>query len=653
MNLKKVIIYMTLMLVGVFSTFSASENKSITDLQYNLTANTNQVFEGYKIQFNFEYQALAPITDIENLVSEQITIDFSKMVDDGNDIEYTLGSDIVDINISPIGIVTISFKNLSRETETLIELSGNIVFTVTAKNVGATEEVRVIDNVGNEVTVSIINDANTGVNTNKGSFDDFVEVGDTITYQVLINNQGNTVDTFHGFDSHSAGMEYVEGSFYAQKDVVWTNMDEYFTHSYDEDGNMIVDSTMRFDVPVLLTYDMIVTSQEEIYHNQFEAAYNTEVPEIVGDYVWFDMKGGSWIDYTHGNIEIKKEDEEGKPLAGAEFDIIDSEGNTINHLVTDDSGLAISDNLRLGNYTVVETVAPAGYKIDNNHYPISLTVDKSSEPIVGSVTSISTKHPVEPEVDSGGMISIHLYNEDGRVISGATFGVYDEDGNLLEVITTDENGNATSQLLGPGRYYIQQQNSVNGYLLDNTKYWFTIGEGSITTEYNVVNQKIEGTVQMYNTDSRGNGLSLSTFNLYDENDQLITSVTTNEYGYGRRILLPYGRYYIQQTSVASGYQLNQSKFSFSITENNQQVNISCINDLAGIELNNSDGELDSYYKDSVSQFTTDSLDSQQIDESKQYHLVQTSSRLQAVLAGLSLLLAAVVKAKLVLKNRDI
>ncbi len=654
MNLIKVVIYIALMLIVPFSTFSASENKSITDLQYSLTANTNQVLEGYEVQFNFEYQALAPITDIESLMSESITIDFSNLVDDGNDIEYTLDSDSIGINISSTGIVEVSFKNLSSNSGTLTEFGGNIVFTVTAKNVEEVEDVIVTDSVGNEVIVTInVDDPESPLNTNKASVGDFVRVGDTVDYMLMINGNYNTVDMFHGIDVHSSGMEYVDGSFYAEEDYTWNDMSDGFVQSYDSDGNLIIDSIKPFDTRVLLHYQMTITDEYEVYKNDFEADYGFLV-ENAHDDVWYDNDSESTIDYTHGNIEITKVDEKDNPLSGAEFDIIDSEGNTIDHVVTDNSGIATSVDLPLGDYKVAETLAPVGYQIDNNEYPISLTDDKSTEPIVGYVTSISSKQPVDPEDDIGGSISIHLQSEDGTPIGGASFGVYDEDGNLLEVITTDSNGNATSQLLGPGRYYIQQQNSVNGYVLDSTKYWFTIGNETITTEYNVVNQQIEGTVQMYNSDNSGNGLSQSTFNLYDEQNQLVTSITTNEYGYGRRVSLPYGSYYIQQTSVTAGYQLNPAKFSFSITENNQQVNLSCINYLVETEVNNAEQpELDYYQQSSINQAVTDSKDIQQIDETEQYLLAETGSNLQAVLVVLSVFLATVCKFKLVLKNRDI
>lgn len=64
-----------------------------------------------------------------------------------------------------------------------------------------------------------------------------------------------------------------------------------------------------------------------------------------------------------GNIKVIKKDEDtGAMLQGAEFDLQDSEGNVINHGTTNANGEILFEELEPGDYTVVETKAPAGYK---------------------------------------------------------------------------------------------------------------------------------------------------------------------------------------------------------------------------------------------------------------------------------------------------
>lgn len=64
-------------------------------------------------------------------------------------------------------------------------------------------------------------------------------------------------------------------------------------------------------------------------------------------------------------------------------------------------------------------------------------------------------------------------------LQGAEFGIYDKDKNLIEVITTDENGSATSSELTYGQYYYRELKSPEGYVVDGDFYEFKIEEDNI------------------------------------------------------------------------------------------------------------------------------------------------------------------------------
>ncbi|WP_343209278.1 SpaA isopeptide-forming pilin-related protein [Anaerolentibacter hominis] len=62
-----------------------------------------------------------------------------------------------------------------------------------------------------------------------------------------------------------------------------------------------------------------------------------------------------------GGIKVVKTDEEGKPLAGASFELRDEKGKLIQEAVSDAQGSAVFRNLHFGTYQITETKAPDGF----------------------------------------------------------------------------------------------------------------------------------------------------------------------------------------------------------------------------------------------------------------------------------------------------
>ncbi len=68
-----------------------------------------------------------------------------------------------------------------------------------------------------------------------------------------------------------------------------------------------------------------------------------------------------------GAIKITKKSTKGNsPLAGATFEIKNSDGDIVGTPLSDASGVACVANLLFGDYSVKETSAPSGYKIDDS-----------------------------------------------------------------------------------------------------------------------------------------------------------------------------------------------------------------------------------------------------------------------------------------------
>lgn len=103
-----------------------------------------------------------------------------------------------------------------------------------------------------------------------------------------------------------------------------------------------------------------------------------------------------------GSVELTKVDKDDKNivLSGAEFKLVDSEGNTIHEgLTTDKNGKLVVKNLKPGAYQFVETKAPNGYELDQA--PIEFTIELGqTEQAEVTVFNKKTPEPVEP-IDPG------------------------------------------------------------------------------------------------------------------------------------------------------------------------------------------------------------------------------------------------------------
>ena len=77
-------------------------------------------------------------------------------------------------------------------------------------------------------------------------------------------------------------------------------------------------------------------------------------------------------DLLRGDIQVKKTDPSGRPLAGSTFTLYDANGKAVGKAVSDSNGVAVFPDVPYGDYTVRETAAPEGYGIDKDAHKVSL-----------------------------------------------------------------------------------------------------------------------------------------------------------------------------------------------------------------------------------------------------------------------------------------
>lgn len=199
--------------------------------------------------------------------------------------------------------------------------------------------------------------------------------------------------------------------------------------------------------------------------------------------------------YTAGEITIKKVDENGNPLAGAEFMLLPGGIKK----TTDNSGVAIFENLPAGDYYVSETKRPTNYGGFNGSVHIKINTS-------GEAKTITAAENVEVEGSNitinwtntrdKGSITITKTGSEGKPLQGALFGLYKNaaaTGNPEKIAYTDQYGKAQFIDLDADTYYVREIAAPNGYVLDNTVRGFTIG-GDTAWD---VETEIENTLKEY------------------------------------------------------------------------------------------------------------------------------------------------------------
>lgn len=118
-------------------------------------------------------------------------------------------------------------------------------------------------------------------------------------------------------------------------------------------------------------------------------------------------------------IQVKKINEENKPLEGAEFTLTrtDGDGKTGTNtytIATDKNGIAQFDRLDEGTYTVKETKAPAGYAINPDIFQIKITPQYNAD---GSLNNYKTEM-VNTSQNNQAVGNVTVDNSDGAIIAG-------------------------------------------------------------------------------------------------------------------------------------------------------------------------------------------------------------------------------------------
>ena len=259
--------------------------------------------------------------------------------------------------------------------------------------------------------------------------------------------------------------------------------------------------------------------------------------------------------YTAGSITIMKEDEDGKPLAGAEFML--SPGGISE--TTGANGIAAFEGLAEGTYTIIETKSPTGYgKLEG-----SVTVNIQANGTANFEGTVPDNFRFDGKsvkltwknTRTHGSISITKTGSEDKPLQGAVFGLYKDAAAAekpIDTQQTDKNGEALFADLEAGTYYVKEIAAPNGYALDTTVRGFTIGgDNAWDAKTEIKNTLKEYSLTLVKKGDDGKLLQGVDFTL--SGNGITKKSASGQDGVVKFEGLPFGRYTIAETKAPQGY----------------------------------------------------------------------------------------------------
>ena len=174
-----------------------------------------------------------------------------------------------------------------------------------------------------------------------------------------------------------------------------------------------------------------------------------------------------------GRIRVIKIDSDNneKRLQNVEFDVLDEDGNIIEKLITDENGEAITKKLPIDQkYTIVETKTQEKYTLTEEIQIVTIEQDKITDVIF------------ENEIKKGQIKVIKVDKNDNAIrLDGVVFEILDKNNTIVDVIITNENGEAISKELSIDEYKIREVITKVEYKLTEEIQTVTLNEKEIKT----------------------------------------------------------------------------------------------------------------------------------------------------------------------------
>ena len=174
-------------------------------------------------------------------------------------------------------------------------------------------------------------------------------------------------------------------------------------------------------------------------------------------------------------------------------------------------------------------------------------------------------------------------------LAGVVFRLFDANGNKIADGTTDANGKVTFSNLRLGKYFYQEISTVDGYVLDETKYDFSLTTANLNIKVTRENVVAKGSITVRKVDATGVPLSGAELLLETSTDGKswteVGRATTDKTGIAKWSDLKIGvQYRITEVKAPAGYTLLiEPLFTGTLDSSSRDIAITACNN-AGFTL---------------------------------------------------------------------
>jgi len=323
----------------------------------------------------------------------------------------------------------------------------------------------------------------------------------------------------------------------------WISMDGQGVFNTDSSGALALPEPLKYGA-----YELYETNAPTGYWIN-EDPYVFNVTENDGDPIQVIFEN----DPVQKRIQITKTDrrDSSRGLSGAVFAIKDAYGKTVDTITTDSQGIATSGLLPMGTYTLVETVAPAGFVLEDTPIPVEVDSSKSDTVFISVAND-----PIQITLTKAD-------SETGKPLSGAVFAVSGETRSLASYETNNK-GEIVLYELPAGDYTFEEVTAPEGYQLSFETYDFTVNaDGSVTGTTEIQNPPTSVTLTKYDivNDIPLEGAEII---VQDESGKIVFADNTDANGEVYLTRLPSGIYTFFESQAPKGYIQTDETKEFTI-----------------------------------------------------------------------------------------